>query len=168
MYYPTELENKLVNTTKHAQLKQIREIFGCIRKENVEKRRLSAAMGRILISNIVATLIRVYNDVIPHDALDKLVNEILRYSELSEALVLLEQQFIYIGEAQARSRDEQEESYQKKLAEYMSQNYSNSQFGVAMAAEEFTLSENYFSQFFLFYIQVFNISFIIFIFCKLL
>ena len=148
MYYPTELENKLVNTTKHAQLKQIREIFGCIRKENVEKRRLSAAMGRILISNIVATLIRVYNDVIPHEALDKLVNEILRYSEPSEALVLLEQQFIYIGEAQARSRDEQEESYQKKLAEYMSQNYSNSQFGVAMAAEEFTLSENYFSQFF--------------------
>ncbi len=148
LFYPTELENKLVNSTKHGELRQIQQVFVQIREENLEKRCLSGSMGRILVSNVAATLIRVYNDVIPDEKLDQMVNDILLYSDFSEALVVLEQQFIHIGEELAHSRDEREESYQKRLAEYVEQNYSNPQLGVAMAAEAFTLSENYFSQFF--------------------
>lgn len=146
--YSTEIENKLVNSTKHGEIRQIQQIFDYIREENLRKRRLSNAMSRILISNIVATLIKVYNDVILNEELEQIVNQILRYPETEEALDFLEQQFICIAEESARSRDEREENYQKRLTEYVENNYSNPQLGVAMAAEEFTLSENYFSQFF--------------------
>lgn len=148
LYYPAELEDKLVNSTKHGELRQIEQVFAQIREENLTKRCLSGSMGRILISNVAATLIRVYNDVIPNEELDQMVNDILRYSDSSEALAVLERQFIHIGEELAKSRESREENYQKRLAEYVEANYSNPQLGVAMAAEAFTLSENYFSQFF--------------------
>lgn len=146
--YSTELENKLVNSTKHGEIRQIQQIFAYIREENLNKRRLSNAMGKILISNVVATMIKVYNDIVLNEELEQIVNKILRCEEVAEALDYLEQEFVRIGESAARSRDEREENYQKRLREYVEQNYSNPQLGVAMAAEEFTLSENYFSQFF--------------------
>lgn len=146
--YSTELENRLVNSTKHGEIGQIHQIFSYIREENLEKRRLSDSMGRILISNVVATLIKVYNDIVLNEELEKIVNQILHYSEVDKALDSLEQQFICIAEKSARSRNEREENYQKRLMEYVEQNYGNPQLGVAMAADEFTLSENYFSQFF--------------------
>lgn len=146
--YPAELEARLMNSSKHGELVQIHQIFAFIREENMGKRHLSRSMGRILASNLVATLLKVYNDVIPGEELDQMVNEILRYTDLSEALGLLEQQFVRIGEESARSRDQREESYQRRLISYIEANYNNPQLCVAMAAEEFTLSENYFSQFF--------------------
>lgn len=146
--YPAEIENKLVNSTKHGEISQIREIFVCIREENLERCRLSNPMGKILISSIAATLIRVYNDMVLNEELEQTVNTVLRLEDVAEALTCLEEAFVHIAESSARSRGEREENYQKRLAAYMEQNYSNPQLGVAMAAEEFTLSENYFSQFF--------------------
>ncbi len=146
--YSTELENKLVNSTKHGEIRQIQQIFEHIREENFKKRHLSNSMGRILISNVVATLIKVYKDIILNEELEEVVGRILRLESVSEALDCLEAEFIRIGEESAHSRDEREENYQKRLIAYVEQNYSNPQLGVAMAAEEFTLSENYFSQLF--------------------
>ena len=146
--YSTELENKLINSTKHGEIRQIQQIFEHIREENFKKRHLSNSMGRILISNVVATLIKVYKDIILNEELEEVVNKILRLESVSEALDCLEAEFIRIGEESAHSRDEREENYQKRLIAYVEQNYSNPQLGVAMAAEEFTLSENYFSQLF--------------------
>ncbi|MBP3543009.1 MAG: cache domain-containing protein, partial [Lachnospiraceae bacterium] len=146
--YSTELENKLINSTKHGEIRQIQQIFEHIREENFKKRHLSNSMGRILISNVVATLIKVYKDIILNEELEEVVGRILRLESISEALDCLEAEFIRIGEESAHSRDEREENYQKRLIAYVEQNYSNPQLGVAMASEEFTLSENYFSQLF--------------------
>lgn len=148
LFYPEELENKLVNSTKHGEISQIRQVFSCIREENLKKRRLSEQMEKILISNMAATLVKVYNDMVLKEELEQTVNHVLRLESVQEALASLEDAFVHIGEGSARSRDEREEAYQRRLSAYMEQNYSNAQLGVAMAAEEFALSENYFSQFF--------------------
>ena len=146
--YPTELEEKLINSTKHGEIGQIKQIFSYIRTENIENRYLSRPMGRVLASNMAATLMKVYNDIIPDEQVDQLVDQIIRKSALPEALLLLEEQFIRISEELAKSRDEREGAYQKRLAAYIEEHYRDPQLCVAMAAEEFTLSENYFSQFF--------------------
>ena len=146
--YPQELEERLINSTKHGEHGQIRQIFDYIREENIKKRYLSRPMSRVLASNIAATLMKVYNDIIPNEQVDQMVDEITRHSNLPEALALLEEQFIRISEALAKSRDEREETYQHRLEAYVEAHYSDPQLCVAMAAEEFTLSESYFSQFF--------------------
>lgn len=146
--YPQELEERLINSTKHGEHSQIRQIFDYIREENIKKRYLSRPMSRVLASNIAATLMKVYNDIIPNEQVDQMVDEVTRHSDLPEALALLEEQFIRISEALAKSRDEREETYQHRLEAYVEAHYSDPQLCVAMAAEEFTLSESYFSQFF--------------------
>lgn len=146
--YPTELEEKLINSTKHGEIGQIKQIFAYIRTENIENRYLSRPMSRVLASNMAATLMKIYNDIIPDEQVDQLVDQIIRESSLPEALKLLEDQFIRISEELAKSRDEREGAYQRRLTAYIEEHYHDPQLCVAMAAEEFTLSENYFSQFF--------------------
>lgn len=146
--YPQDLEERLINSTKHGENRQIQQIFSYIREENIEKRYLSRPMGRVLASNIAATLMKVYNDIIPNEQVDQMVDEVTRRADLPEALALLEEQFIRISEALARSRNEREENYHQRLKAYVEKHYSDPQLCVAMAAEEFTLSESYFSQFF--------------------
>lgn len=146
--YPQDLEERLINSTKHGELGQIRQIFAYIREENIEKRYLSRPMGRVLASSMAATLMKVYNDIIPNEQVDQMVDEVTRHSDLPEALAILEEQFVRISEALAKSRDEREETYQQRLRAYVEEHYSDPQLCVAMAAEEFTLSESYFSQFF--------------------
>lgn len=148
LFYPTELEEKLINSAKQGNERQIGDVFSCIREENLDKRYLAKSMSKVLVYNIMATLMKLYNDLSPGEQVDRVVEEIGHRENLSEALELLEQQFVYIGGQMNRSRGSREEKYREKLEAYLEANYGNPQMCVVMAAEKFTLSENYFSQFF--------------------
>ena len=65
-----------------------------------------------------------------------------------KALEVLETQFLRLCEENYHSRSRKSEIYYQKLEEYLEKNYGNPSLGVPMVAEEFGLSENYFSIFF--------------------
>ncbi|MGB8455679.1 MAG: helix-turn-helix domain-containing protein [Anaerocolumna sp.] len=148
LYYPTELEIKLINSTKYSEIKQIEEIFKCLHNENIEKRHLSQTMQRVLVSNMAATLFKIYNDLVMDAQVNQMIEMVCHYQELPQALLVLKEQFIQVSYRLQCSRDEREETYHRQLKEYIELNYINSQLCVSMAAENFALSEGYFSQFF--------------------
>lgn len=148
LYYPTELEIKLINSTKYSEIKQIEEIFRYLHNENIEKRHLSQTMQRVLVSNLAATLFKIYNDLVMDEQVNQIIEMVCHYQDLPQALFVLQEQFIQVSCRLKCSKDEREEAYNKQLKEYMELNYNNPQLCLAMAAEHFALSESYFSQFF--------------------
>ncbi|MFQ9510197.1 MAG: helix-turn-helix domain-containing protein [Lachnospiraceae bacterium] len=147
-YYPTELEERLMNCVKHGEIMQIKEIFKQMKIENIDKRYLTRSMGRILASNIAATLMKIYSDIIPDEQVNHFAEIVTNQGDLPQALDIIEEQFIKSCKSLEKSKDRRKEDYQQRLVTYIEENFSNPQLGVSMAAEEFTLSENYFSQFF--------------------
>lgn|GEM_PF-232437 len=148
LYYPTELETKLINSTKHSEIKQIEGIFRVLYKENIEKRHLSQSMEKVLISNIAATLLKIYNDVMMDEEVNSIMEMVFRHHELSYALRILLELFVHVGQRLSSNRNDKEQIYANELRKYIEDSYNNPQLCVTMAAERFALSESYFSQFF--------------------
>lgn len=62
-WYPLEMEEKLQAATKNGNSEQVKEIFIKIREENLGKIHLSANGGKVVISGITSTLIRMCNNM---------------------------------------------------------------------------------------------------------
>ena len=61
---------------------------------------------------------------------------------------LLEEQFLLLGQQIEQARNKKSEQYYYQVKEYIDNNYIDDQLCVAAAAENFGLSESYFSMFF--------------------
>lgn len=147
-WYPTETAERLLNSAKHGKTEGVREIFCLLRRENIEKVHLSAAVGRMLASNITATLMTLCNSMAENEHAMETVGRIEKEEDLERALGLLEEQFLALSEKIDTNRDKKAEEYYERLKAYMEGKYADEQFGMSVAAEEFGLSESYFSLFF--------------------
>ena len=148
MYYPIELELKLINSTKYGDTKQVRSIFQEILKKNVEIHNLSTMMRHMLIENIQATLLRVYSDVVSDKRLNDIIELPHKHTELPDALKELENQFVSVAEYVERSKTERVAVLKRNMEQYIKQNYKNSMLSMTSMADYFALSEAYFSQLF--------------------
>lgn len=147
-WYPPETAERLLNSAKYGKTETVKEIFGLLRRENIEKVHLSAVVGRMLTSNITATLMTLCNSMAENEHVMETLGRIEKEKSLEKALELLEEQFLSLSEKIDSSRDKKSEEYYGRLKSYMEGKYSDGQFGMAVAAEEFGLSESYFSTFF--------------------
>lgn len=147
-WYPLEMEEKLQVATKNGNSEQVKEIFIKIREENLGKIHLSANGGKVVISGITSTLIRMCNNMAESMETEQLLEKVQTEQSFPKALEVLETQFLRLCEENYHSRSRKSEIYYQKLEEYLEKNYGNPSLGVPMVAEEFGLSENYFSIFF--------------------
>lgn len=147
-WYPLEMEEKLQAATKNGNSEQVKEIFIKIREENLGKIHLSANGGKVVISGITSTLIRMCNNMAESMETEQLLEKVQTEQSFPKALEVLETQFLRLCEENYHSRSRKSEIYYQKLEEYLEKNYGNPSLGVPMVAEEFGLSENYFSIFF--------------------
>lgn len=144
-YYPAELEERLINSTRHGESEQIEKIFGQILDENVVKRHLPPAMERLLGANIIATLLKVYSDTAPEEKLDSLLNKRHDNPDLSMMLTEQKQMFLDICSELVKNRSEKQEDIRRQFQDFMEENYQDSQLSVRMMADKFEFSESYFS-----------------------
>ena len=79
---------------------------------------------------------------------EQLLEKVQTEQSFPKALEVLETQFLRLCEENYHSRSRKSEIYYQKLEEYLEKNYGNPSLGVPMVAEEFGLSENYFSIFY--------------------
>lgn len=148
LWCPAQLEEKLMNATQRGKTTEIRKIFTELRKQNVENTHLSTTMSRLLISNITVILLQLYNNIAESEKAIEKIERIEKEEELEEALRLLEEQFLLLGQKIEQERNKKSEQYYYQVKEYIDNNYMDDQFCVAAAAENFGLSESYFSIFF--------------------
>lgn len=146
--YPTGLAEKLVNTVKYGEDKQIEQIFTYIYEENTGNRQLSGSMEKMLLSVITATLFKLYDDLVPDEEISRIMQDTSHYPDLHSALMRLQEQFMKARIHVQSSKEDRQEETRQMLADYIDRWYADSQLGVAKAATDFALSEGYFSQYF--------------------
>lgn len=144
LYYPAELEEKLLNGTKHGDSTCITEVFAAIYEENAVKRHLSRTMEGLLSANITATLLKVYHDVVPEEKMEEIISQ-KQGMGFEEMLEMQKQRFLEVGEELENSRKWKQDESGKRFAEYIEQHYMDAQLSVKLAAEAFGFSESYFS-----------------------
>ena len=147
-WYPAEAEEKLVNSVRGGNSDTVNTVFERIREENLEKVHLSRVIEKMVVSNITATLIGLYNSLAENDNITELIEEIEKAETLEAALPVLKNRFVELSERMDVLRSRKNETYYLRLKEYIENNYTDAQLGVGMAAAAFGLSESYFSLFF--------------------
>lgn len=144
-YYPADLEEKLINSTRHGNVEQIEKQFGLLWEENVIKRHLPLSMERLLSSNIMATLLKVYSDAVPEETMDSLLKESHGIVTIEEMLLNQKKMFLDICSKYTRTRSGKQEKTRNLFIDFIEKNYGDSQLSVKAAADKFDFSESYFS-----------------------
>ena len=121
--YPLEMEEKLQAATKNGNSEQVKEIFIKIREENLGKIHLSANGGKVVISGITSTLIRMCNNMAESMETEQLLEKVQTEQSFPKALEVLETQFLRLCEENYHSRSRKSEIYYQKLEEYLEKNY---------------------------------------------
>lgn len=147
-WYPAEVEEGLINATKYGERTALKSIFEKIKLENCGKRHLEAQIGQILLSRLIDTFCRICNDVVCSQKMEEVTSILQKKDSLAESIDLLCQKFMELCDGQADFRNRHDEAFYQQLVQYIENNYQDSQLCIARAAEKFSLSENYFSQFF--------------------
>lgn len=147
-WYPGDVEERLINVTKRGKSDEVEKIFTMLREENIQKVHLSQTVGKMLMSNIMFTLLELYNSMTETRSITEIIERIGKENDPEKSLALLEEQFLELSGSISTSHDEKAEGYYERLREYMEANYQDRQFSISMAAEGFGLSESYFSTFF--------------------
>lgn len=148
LYFPAELEEKLVCGVRHGEAAAVEDVFDTLAKENLEKRVLSASMIQILIADLTASYVKIRRDIVSEDAAGEEEALFVSGTDLSQAFLTLKEQFRCLCVQACQNKNDQKEQVQKRLIEYLEVHYANQQLCVAQMAEAFGFSENYFSQFF--------------------
>lgn len=102
----------------------------------------------MLISNIMFTLLELYNSMAEAGRITETIERVGKEKDPERGLGLLEEKFLELCGSIHVSRDEKAEGYYERLTAYMEANYQDKQFNVSAAAEGFGLSQSYFSTFF--------------------
>lgn len=147
-YYPQDLENRLVNATKFRESDKIKVIFIKLRQENFINRTLSNPMFLILISNLEATLFKVYHELLSEERADNIVNEISQMSNPEETMQKLESEFLYLSNRKEENRSSRNQQLCDAIKLFMVSNYTDPNLSLSSIAEYFNLSDSYFSQFY--------------------
>ncbi|MCD7817745.1 MAG: AraC family transcriptional regulator [Lachnospiraceae bacterium] len=148
LWYPTVLEEKLITSVKQGDTPAIRALFSQIREENLKKRHLSDSAVRLLTSNLMSTLLKANSYVSMDEKMSRIIQNVNKITDLSEALNLLQSYYEEMSEEINRSKNDMDEAFRAEIMTYMLENYSDPQMSIGNAAAHFHLSESYFSTFF--------------------
>jgi two-component system response regulator YesN len=142
-YYPIELEYRLINCVKAGQTREVGALLEQLAVENFSSRRLSPSMTRMLCQDLSGTLLKLSGaqDAVSFTALDRAQTPSERFMLLRKALLNL------ASSAEQRKRSHNDVLKERILA-FLEENYADAQLCVAMIAQQFNLSESYFSEFF--------------------
>lgn len=147
-WYPAGLEEKLINAARCGKTETVKEIFSNLCEENIQKRHLSWSMVRMVTANITSALLGLYNNIPENEKIMEFVERVEKESDPKNIFRLLEEEFVSLSEKINASRDRKTEEYYDRLKNYMETKYQDEQFSMIAAAEDFGLSESYFSTFF--------------------
>lgn len=145
MYYPSDLEEHLSNSVHAGNSAQIKQIFASLYNENAVKRDLTAAMVDVFKANLTSTLIKIYDDMVLDTPIEQILERAYTLHAIDDVLHTMEEIFLQACNKSSQTRQVKENKDKVKFTAYIDENYSDPQASIKAAAEEFSLSESYFS-----------------------
>ncbi len=146
IYYPIELEERLVNVTRQGDIEQISNIFREIIIENIDNRNLSKMTFRLLYANIASTILKIYQDIVTNEQTFQIL-KCIQEGRLEPIVMLeLEEEWIKRIATEVKERkSERQDELSIQFEDYIIKNFDDCQMSVKSAANDFGFSESYFS-----------------------
>lgn len=144
-YYPPELSTKLIHFITTGNTAQVLELFNLIHQENIEERSLPVHILKFLLSDIRNTLLKArfaLPDTIPDDVcqnLDERFNQHVTFKLCEDIALSLCKLF---------ETPTEETNLIGTIEKYIADNYQDPSMGLNKIADEFQISETYFSHMF--------------------
>ncbi len=146
-HYPLETEQKFINYIKTGNIDNIRSVLTDIYNDNFAEKRLSYNKVKLLIMDLVNTVIKTTEDI----GL-KVEQNIYRIAvenvSIDLAFKKIEEHCIDIGKYCLVHKKSNNNQLFDKIVDYLEKNYTNDQICLNLVANYLNLSANYLSQFF--------------------
>lgn len=144
-YYPPEISTKLIHFITTGNTAQVLELFNLIHQENIEERSLPVHILKFLLSDIRNTLLKArfaLPDNTPEEvcqSLDDRFKEHMTFKLCEDIALSLCKLF---------ATPEEDNNLISTIEKYIQQNYNDAAMGLNKIADEFQISETYFSHMF--------------------
>jgi AraC-like DNA-binding protein len=152
-YYPIQVESRLSTLVKLGEKPEVKAIIESLKKENFKCRRITQGRLRLLMSELLGTIAKLKDEVIPtedsnrgeieneiHSILEMQPNE-GAFERAGDVLARLTDYVLKLREGRnSRLRDE--------MLSFINENYMDSNLCLYSVAVKFNLAEKYFSRFF--------------------
>ncbi|NMA84402.1 MAG: AraC family transcriptional regulator [Epulopiscium sp.] len=146
-YYPLDLEQHLINFVRIGETKQAISILQRVYEENFKLRNLSLEMTKYLISDLKSTMVKITSQI-PNATKIIDITKIDKNNSIKENFDLFEEMCTNLSELVNHQKSDQKEDLITKIKQYIDDNYMDADLGLQKMAEEFNLSEGYFSHLF--------------------
>ncbi|WP_165000795.1 AraC family transcriptional regulator [Xylanivirga thermophila] len=152
-YYPKEISNKLINSTKSGNQEEVEKTLLDIYKQNRIKRWIPNDMLKLLAMEMYVTLLNIKKDLsinykmISNDIINML-NDIECVETFETFYQYLIDEYISICEIVNESKKSYNTQLINSIINFIKVNYYNNDLSLIMVADNFNLSEVYLSQFF--------------------
>ncbi len=145
-YYPIELTRQLTNFVTTGNTSQILEIFEVIRHENMEVRSLPIHMIQYLLTDIRNTLFKIRFDIKGNEEHADALQAIDSLFDQHMSLKLCEDIALHLGTLFEKKTSNND--LIKTIQEYIDANFEDPSLCLSKIADEFPISESYFSYLF--------------------
>lgn len=144
-YYPIEISSKLIHFITTGNTVQVLELFNLIHQENIEERSLPVHILKFLLSDIRNTLLKA-RFALP-DSVDPV--EVQNIDErFHEHMTFKLCEDIALSLCSLFSAPSEENNIIQSIEKYIQDNYMDASMGLNKIADEFQISETYFSHLF--------------------
>jgi len=148
MYYPKEWEQKLINSSKDGNEKEVMKVLRDLQIENFIKRKLTPAMIKVFLNQLYGTLLRIIQDFSIEDEEiyefgERLNNENDFYILYDECFSSIVKSFIHVCEMINERKKNQSARLINEVREFIQQNYKDKNLSLSVLAEKFNYSPAY-------------------------
>lgn len=144
-YYPPEISTKLIHFITTGNSDQVVELFSLIHQENMEERSLSIHLLKFLLSDIKNTLLKA-RFALPAQIPEATIQSI--DDKLNETASFKLCEDIALDLCKLFTSNEKEDDLIDVIEKYLTDNYADPSLGLNKIADEFDISESYFSHLF--------------------
>ncbi len=150
--YSTEIEGRIINLAKEGNLKELLSVLDDIYKENIIRRKIPDSVASYFISDLKSTVVKLLPQLVADteiaDSINMRLYNLNKLNNFEE--IFSELTSIYTELCNDNSKSTQAEPEQKpnELLQYIEDNYNNHNLCLATMAQQYNMSENYFSKYY--------------------
>jgi len=150
-YYPIKVEQEIINSVKAGDIKKVEKILEEIYNENFKEIQLSGQISRILIYNIISTVIKIMGELgLDLDKFEdaKALHQLFQAEKVNDVYDALISVYSVICDFVNHNKKSKNKYLFEKIKKYLDREYTNSELSLESVAREFNLSASYLSRFF--------------------
>lgn len=150
-YYPINIEQDIINSVKAGNFEKVKNLLEKVYNENFKEIQLSTNISRILIYNIISTVIKILDEIkidLSRFEDANILHQLYKATTINDAYSSLISAYTVICDLVNSEKKSSNRYLYEKIENYLKEEFSNSSISIEFIAEKFNLSASYLSRFF--------------------